>query len=86
MNTYYFSQRSQKETLNEAGSVSKLPIKRIVAFDYFSDTMNMALIGQLSKGQNDLSLIIATRDTAKENKIRKIRSSRFEKTGIEPKK
>ena len=71
MNTFYYGQRSQKETLNEVGLVRKLPVKRVVAFDYFSDTNRIAIVGQLSKGQGDLSLILATRDTLKEKKTRK---------------
>mgnify|MGYP007000375117 len=33
MNTFYFSQRSQKEKLEEVGSIRKLPLKRVEAFD-----------------------------------------------------
>ena len=38
-------------------------------FDYFTDTTRVAMIGRLSKGQRDLSLVVATRDTAKEKKL-----------------
>ena len=69
MNTFYFGHRSQKEVLNDVGIVSKLPIKSVAAFDYFPDSMRLAMVGKLSKGQYDYSLIVATRDTAKENKI-----------------
>lgn len=86
MNTFYYGQRSQKETLNEAGLVRKLPVKRVVAFDYFSDTNRIAIVGQLSKGQGDLSLILATRDTLKEKKTRKKRLKKSKKTGKKPKK
>ena len=44
-------------------------MKRALAFDYFSDTTRIAMIGRLSKGQRDLSLVVATRDTAKEKKV-----------------
>ena len=73
MNTFYFSQRSQKERLEDVGRVHKLPMKRVQAFDYFSDTTRIAMIGRMSKGQYDQSLVIATRDTTKERKIRKKR-------------
>ena len=86
MNTFFFSQRSQKETLDEVGIIRKLPIKRLAAFDYFPDTMRIAMIGQLSKGQLDLSLIMAKRDTAQEKKIRKKRLKKSQKTGKKPKK
>ena len=56
MNTFYFSQRSQKERLEDVGVIRKLPIKRILSFDYFQDTSRVAMITRLSKGQY-LSLI-----------------------------
>ena len=86
MNTFYFSQRSQKERLEDVGRVHKLPMKRVQAFDYFSDTTRIAMIGRMSKGQYDQSLVIATRDTTKERKIRKKRLKKSEKTGKKPKK
>ena len=86
MNTFYFGQRAQKERLEEVGKIRKLPIRKVAAFDYFTDSLRIAMIGQLSKGQGDLSLIIATRDTVKENKIKKNRLKKSKKTGIEPKK
>ena len=86
MNTFYYGQRSQKETLNEAGVVRKLPVKRVVAFDYFSDTNRIAIVGQLSKGQGDLSLILATRDTLKEKKNQKKEVKKIKKNRQEAKK
>ena len=73
MNTFFFGQRAQKERVEDVGKVHKLPLKRMAAFDYFTDTLRVAMIGQLSKGQGDLSLVVATRDTAKERKERKER-------------
>ena len=71
MNTFYFGQRAQKERLKDIGIVQKLPMKRVTTFDYDSDSMGIAMIGFLSKGQRDLSLVYAQRDTLKEKKIRK---------------
>ena len=48
-------------------------MNRIRTFNYFSDTTQIALIGQLSKGQGDNSLVLASRDTDKEKKIFKKR-------------
>ena len=73
MNTFYFGERSQKEVIEDIGEISKLPMNRIKTFNYFSDTTQIALIGQLSKGQGDNSLVLASRDTDKEKKIFKKR-------------
>ncbi len=86
MNTFYFGHRSQKEVLNDVGIVSKLPIKSVAAFDYFPDSMRLAMVGKLSKGQYDYSLIVATRDTAKENKIKLRRLKKAKKSGENPKR
>ena len=86
MNTYYFGQRSQKEQLKEVGLVRKLPMKKVAAFDYFSDTLRIAMIGVISKGKRDLSLVVATRDTTKEKKIRIKREKKSLKTKEKPKK
>ena len=86
MNTFFFGQRAQKERVEDVGKVHKLPLKRMAAFDYFTDTLRVAMIGQLSKGQGDLSLVVATRDTAKERKERKERIEKAEKKGGKPKK
>ena len=86
MNTFYFGQRSQKEKLEDIGRVHKLPMKRASAFDYFSDTTRIAMIGRLSKGQRDLSLVVATRDTAKEKKVWGKRVKKAEEKGEKPKK
>ncbi len=61
-------------------------MKRASAFDYFSDTTRIAMIGRLSKGQRDLSLVVATRDTAKEKKVWEKRVKKAEEKGEKPKK
>jgi hypothetical protein len=81
MNTYYFGKRSQKESLKDVGIIKKIPAKSIQSFDYFSDTTRMAIIGKISKGQRDLSLILALRDTTKENKIYTSRIKKEKKEG-----
>ncbi|MBT5721810.1 MAG: hypothetical protein HOI72_06425 [Candidatus Marinimicrobia bacterium] len=86
MNTFFFGQRAQKERVEDVGRVHKLPLKRMAAFDYFNDSLRVAMVGQLSKGQGDLSLVVATRDTAKENKEWKKRVEKAEKKGETPKK
>ena len=86
MNTFFYGQRAQKERVEDIGKVHKLPLKRMATFDYFTDTLRVAMIGQLSKGQGDLSLVVATRDTAKENKEWKERVKKAEKKGDKPKK
>tara|TARA_B100001250_G_scaffold414370_1_gene452287 strand:- start:6049 stop:8958 length:2910 start_codon:yes stop_codon:yes gene_type:complete len=86
MNTFFFGQRAQKERVEDVGIVHKLPLKRMAAFDYFHDSLRVAMIGQLSRGQGDLSLVVATRDTAKENKEWKQRIKKAEKKGGKPKR
>jgi K+/H+ antiporter YhaU regulatory subunit KhtT len=54
------------------GDVFTLPIKKMQSFSFYEDSTKMALLGLLDKEQQDVSLIIAERDTAKERK-------RFEK-------
>jgi hypothetical protein len=86
MNTFFFGQRAQKERVEDVGKVHKLPLKRMAAFDYFNDSLRVAMVGQLSRGQGDLSLVVATQDTAKENKEWKKRIEKAEKKGEKPKK
>jgi len=74
MNTYYYGYRAQKETYKEMGEVITLPIKKMQSFSFYKDSTQIALLGLLDKEQQDISLIIARRDTAKERK-------RFEKWG-----
>ena len=86
MNTFFYGQRAQKERLIDVGRVHKLPMKKVVTFDYFPDSMRIAMIGMLSKGQGDLSLVVATRDTAKEKKIWKERVKIAKKKNEKPKR
>ena len=79
MNTYYFGNRAQKEAISDIGIENVIPGKTIQFFDYFSDTLRMAIIGKISKGQRDNSIILATRDTTKENKIYRKRLKKLEK-------
>ena len=81
MNTFFYGQRSQKERLLDVGRVHKLPMKRVATFDYLPDSMGIVMMGLLSKGQRDLSLVFAKRDTAKENKLWKKRLKKSEKDG-----
>jgi lipoyl(octanoyl) transferase len=53
MNTFFFGQRAQKERVEDVGKVHKLPLKRMAAFDYFNDSLRVAMVWQLSKGQGD---------------------------------
>lgn len=68
MNTYYYGNRVQKEAISDIGTEVQLPGKSIEFFDYFSDSLRLVLIGKASKGQKEKSIILATRDTLKENK------------------
>ena len=70
MNTYFYGYRAQKEALEEVGSVYKFPVKKAWGFDYFSDSLKIAFVGQNKKGQGDISLMLTVRDTASENKAR----------------
>ncbi len=86
MNTFFYGQRSQKERLVDVGRVHKLPMKRVVTFDYFPDSMGIVMMGFLSKGQRDLSLVVAKRDTAKEKKLWKKRLKKSKTTNKKPKR
>ncbi len=66
MNTYYYGYRAQKETYKEIGDVFTLPIKKMQSFTFYPDSSQIALLGLLDKDQQDVSLIIAKRDTTKE--------------------
>ena len=68
MNTYFFGVRSQKETYKDIGRVYQLPMRYVSGFDRFSDTLKVAMVGRKDKNQNDISLVLAIRDTVKENK------------------
>ena len=86
MNTFYFGQRAQKERLKDVGIVQKLPMKRVLSFDYSPDSMGIAMIGILSKGQKDMSLVYAKRDTVKEKKLREKELKNAHKNSVKPKK
>ena len=59
----------KKEAVSEIGEEKVVPGRTVQFFDYFSDTLKMAIIGRMSKGQRDNSIILATRDLERENKI-----------------
>lgn len=63
MNTYYYGYRSQKESLDEVGTVTALPIKKGLRFAFSPDSLRIAMTGIDKNGQFDQSLMIATRDT-----------------------
>ena len=86
MNTFYFGQRAQKERLQDVGIVHKLPLKRVLSFDYAPDSMGIAMIGFISKGQKDMSLVYAERDTLKEKKLRNKEIKKTNKNNEKPKK
>ena len=83
MNTFFYGQRAQKERLEDIGLISNLPLRKVTAFDYFPDTMRVAMIGLMSRGQRDLSLVVATRDTTNNKKTWKEKTNNFsEKLGM----
>tara|TARA_Y100001968_G_scaffold2349_1_gene1988 strand:+ start:494 stop:3439 length:2946 start_codon:yes stop_codon:yes gene_type:complete len=86
MNTFFFGQRAQKERLKDIGVVHQLPMKRVSTFAYSPDSMAIIMIGFLSKGQRDLSLVYAERDTLKEKKIRKKQLKKVNNKNEKPKK
>ena len=68
MSTYYYGIRSQKETYEDIGKTYSLPMKYVYGFDWFrGDSTKIVMVGRLNKNQRDLSLVIASRDTSKEN-------------------
>ena len=70
MNTYYYGYRAQKEAIEEIGEVVTLPIKKIIGFNYASDSTKMAIIGVDNEKQRDMSLYVFNRDTLAEKEIR----------------
>ena len=70
ISTYYYGIRSQKERVQDLGQIHQLPMYDVLAFDYFPDSMRLALIGRLNQNQRDFSLVIAFRDTIAEKKDR----------------
>ncbi len=79
MNTYYYGYRAQKEAYREIGKTISLPIKRLQNFSFYKDSTKIALLGLDDKDQQDVSLMIALRDTAKENKRYKKWKDQFDK-------
>ena len=71
LNTYYYGQRSQKEAYTDIGLIKQLPIKDVMGFDYFPNPNKLALIGKKNSKQLDISVLIATRDILKEEKVYK---------------
>jgi len=71
VSTYYYGYRSQKETYEDAGVVSKLPISKLGSltsgFKFSSDSMHIAMIGKDEDDNNYLSLMIASIDTTSNN-------------------
>ena len=73
MNTYYYGYRSQKEAIEEIGKVVTLPIEKLSAFSFYTDSTQIAITGLGDKGQGDMSLYILERDTTKERESREER-------------
>jgi len=69
MNTYYYGYRSQKEALEEIGKVATLPINKMHGFSFYRDSSRIAISGLDDEGQQDLSLYVVQRDTAKEREL-----------------
>ncbi|MBT3217303.1 MAG: BamA/TamA family outer membrane protein [Candidatus Marinimicrobia bacterium] len=65
MNTYYYGYRSQKESLDEVGTITSLPIMKAVRYVLSPDSLRIAITGYDNEDQLDMSLYIATRDTSK---------------------
>ena len=73
MNTYYYGFRAQKETYEDAGEVSKLPISKLSnlvgGFKFTDDSLHVAMVGKDDKNQGYSSLIIGVLDsTSSDNK------------------
>ncbi len=64
MNTYYYGYQSQKETIQDVGETSTLPLSNIIGFTFSPDSLKIALVGKLDSDQLDQSLVIAELDTS----------------------
>jgi hypothetical protein len=64
MNTYYYGYRAQKEAIEEIGIATTLPVKEQYGFAIASDSLQMIIAGRNDKGQRDMSLYLAVRDTS----------------------
>ena len=72
MNTYFFGLRSQKETYADIGKTYSLPMRYVYGFDWFkNDTTKIVMVGRRNDKQQDLSLMLAVRDTIKEKAVYK---------------
>ena len=81
MNTYFFGLRSQKETYSDIGNVYALPMRYVYGFDWVKrDSTKIVMVGRKNNKQRDVSLILAVRDTSKENEILKKRLKKKEGT------
>ena len=67
ISTYYYGYRSQKETYEDIGEVSKLPISKLGSltsgFKFTDDSLKIAMIGRDNHDNYYNSLIIASVDT-----------------------
>jgi len=63
MNTYYYGYMAQKESYEDIGIVTSLPVNKQRGFSFSPDSLNIAIIGKMDDGQSDQSLIIAKQDT-----------------------
>ncbi|MEC9273323.1 MAG: DPP IV N-terminal domain-containing protein [Candidatus Neomarinimicrobiota bacterium] len=85
MNTYYYGYRAQKEAIEEIGQVVTLPIKKLIGFNYSSDSTKMAIIGLDSEKQRDMSLYVFNRDSSEEKETREKRLKSKEQKNIDKK-
>ena len=69
MNTYYYGLRAQKETYEDSGELTKLPISKLssltAGFKFSVDSLHIAMIGKENDNNRYSSLIIASLDTTK---------------------
>ena len=85
MNTYFFGLRSQKETYADIGKTYSLPMRYVYGFDLFKDdTTKIVMVGRRNDKQQDLSLILAVRDTSKEKEIYKKRLKNNKPKKVKP--
>jgi len=63
MNTYYYGYRAQKESIEEIGTATTLPVKKQYGFAIAPDSLRMIMAGRNNEDQRDMSLYLAMRDT-----------------------
>ena len=84
MNTYYYGYRAQKEPIEEIGTTTTLPVKEQYGFAIAPDSLQMIIVGRNDKGQRDMSLYLAIRDTtSEESKSEGIFAKLFNKNELE---